>query len=132
MKHILDLSSDDQKKRAINWILKAPIGWIVEFREKKRSDEQNRLMWSLINDIVKAKAEVDGRRFNAEQWKCMFMQALGHQVEVLPTLDGKSWFPSGFRSSQLSVGAMNDLITFIYAYGDERGIAFKEPKGATE
>jgi hypothetical protein len=43
-------------------------------------------------------------------------------AEFLPTLDGSSYFPTGFRSSDLSVPEMSDLQTFIEASCAERGV----------
>ncbi len=41
---------------------------------------------------------------------------------------GGNPFPSGFRSSRLTVRQMADLITFIAAYGDQRGVKWSEPQ----
>ena len=51
----------------------------------------------------------------------MFMKAMGKEAQFLPTLDGASFFPTGFRSSDLSVGEMSDLQTFMEAWAAEQG-----------
>lgn len=77
---------------------------------------------------ISSQAEINGKSYRPDQWKCIFMKAMGKEAEFLPTLDGDSFFPTGFRSSDLSVREMSDLQTFLEAWGIERGVAFKEPK----
>lgn len=65
---------------------------------------------------------MSGRKFSPEQWKCIYMKAMGKEGEFLPTLDGSRFFPTGFRSSDLSVREMADLQTFIEAQCAEAGV----------
>jgi hypothetical protein len=101
----------------------APEGWIATVKEPTRSTEQNARMWAMLSDIANAKPE--GRQHTPETWKCLFMHALGHQARFLMGLDGEV-FPVGFRSSDLSVKEMAALISFIDAWGSERGVIWKE------
>jgi hypothetical protein len=116
--------SEDVRARAMEFLRTLPIGYRVLFQEQKRSTEQSDRMWAMLGDIVKAGCTINGATFNDEQWKCIFMKELGHDTQVLPTLDGKSWFPTGFFSKDLGKREMADLITSIQAYGDERGVVF--------
>ena len=61
-------------------------------------------------------------KYDADQWKCIFMKAMGKDVQFLPTLDGTQFFPTGFRSSDLSVQEMSDLQTFMESWAAEQGI----------
>jgi len=60
-------------------------------------------------------------------WKHLVMHACGHDVQFEIGLDGKP-FPTGFRSSKLTVGQMSDLIEWIYAYGAEHNVQWSEPE----
>ena len=120
----ITLAGDYQRSCAKNIIDAAPVGYIVTIREPIRSLDQNARMWAMLADI--SKAMPDGRRHTSDDWKCLFMHACGWEVQFLDGLDNRP-FPSGFRSSRMSVGQMADLITFISAYGDERGVAWSEP-----
>jgi hypothetical protein len=90
-----------------------------------RSDLQNRKMWAMIRDISQAQPE--GRKLTPDEWKAVFMQACGWEVQFLEGLDGRP-FPAGFRSSRMTVKQMADLITFIGAYGDHHGVLWKEAR----
>jgi hypothetical protein len=78
----------------------------------------------MLGDV--AKAEPMGRKHTPDEWKAIFMQAAGWEVAFLPGLSG-GWFPTGFKSSQMTVRQMADLITFIQSWGDEQGIVWSEP-----
>ncbi len=103
----------------------APEGWIVTVAPPKRNLDQNAKLWSMLSDIANAKP--DGRQHTPETWKNLFLHALGHQARFLMGLEGEV-FPVGFRSSELSVKAMAALISFIDAWGTERGVIWKDTK----
>ena len=77
---------------------------------------------------VAKRMDIGGRKFTPEQWKCIFMKAMGKEADFLPTLDGSSYFPTGFRSSDLSVQEMSDLQMFMEAACAERGFDIWETK----
>ena len=123
-RHTLTLKHEGIRARAMAWLAKAPLGWRIEFKEPKRSDEQNDRMWAMLGDIA-AQATINGKRYEPEQWKCIFMKAMGREAQFLPTLDGNSFFPTGFRSSDLGVREMSDLQTFMEAWAAENMIHLK-------
>lgn len=113
-----------QRKLAHGLIDRAPDGCVVNIAEPKRSLDQSAKMWAMLSDVARAKP--DGRVHTAEVWKQLMMAACGHEVQFLMGLDGNP-FPAGFKSSRLSKAQMADLISFIAAYGDEKGIRWSEP-----
>lgn len=116
------LTTDAAKKRAVSLIQRAPANWLVELREQRRSDDQNSLMWSLIEDI--RKHEPDGRVHTREDWKIILMASLfkdGEGLRVLHDVDGRP-FLDGYRTSTLTVSQMADFLTFIIAFGDRHGV----------
>ena len=120
----IKLIGPDQRYLAAKLIEQAPDGYIVTIREPTRSLDQNARLWAMLTDI--SKAMPDGRRHTTEDWKAIFMNAAGWEVQFVDGLDGRP-FPSGFKSSRMTVRQMADLITFIAAYGDERGVKWSEP-----
>ena len=102
----------------------APLDAILNIKKKTRSNEQNALMWVLLGEISRAKPQ--GRKHVPDVWKCLFMQALGHEIEFQHSLVDGSPFPTGFKTSSLTVEQMKDLIEFIYCYGAENGVEFSE------
>lgn len=78
----------------------------------------------MLGDISK-QVEHAGMKHTPETWKALFMHSLGYETRFLSGLDGEP-FPAGFRSSQLSVKEMAELITFIDAWGAENGVLWSE------
>ena len=113
------------RERAKGIIDDAPDGYVVKVSEPTRSLDQNARLWAMLADV--SKAMPDGRMHTPEDWKAIFMNAAGWEVQFVDGLDGRP-FPSGFKSSRMSVKQMADLITFIMAYGDEHGVAWSEPE----
>lgn len=124
-RHVITLRTETDRAKVINWLKKCAMGFRVEVKEPKRTDEQNDRMWAMLGDIAKGGA-INGKRFSGENWKCIFMQALGKESKFLPTLDGESFFPAGFRSSDLSVREMSELQTFIEAWAAEKGVPLRD------
>lgn len=118
------LRSPEIRRTAHEWVDKAPDGYVLTLREQTRSVEQSNRMWAMLTDVSIAKPK--GRTEAPEIWKAVFMQALGWETEFVNSLDGKP-FPLGFRSSELTVSQMRDLMDFIQAYGDQNGVTFREP-----
>ena len=121
MRHALTISSEAIRAKAALWISRAPIGWRVEFKEPKRSDIQNDRMWELLARISK-RFTLGGKKYSPDNWKCVFMKAMGKESMFLPTLDESGFFPTGFRSSDLSVKEMCDLQTYMEQYAAEKGV----------
>jgi hypothetical protein len=120
---MIRLIGPTQREHAKAMIDAAPTGHVVTIRAPHRSLDQNAKLWAMLTDV--AMAEPDGRRHSPETWKALFMHALGHQARFLQGLDGEV-FPIGFRSSKLSVREMADLISFIDAWGTQKGVKWRE------
>ena len=123
-KHTFRLVNDMVRQRAVQAIMAAPNGWIVEAKEPTRSTVQNAKMWAMLADV--ARAQPDGRQATPEVWKALFMNAMGFECAFETGLDGRP-FPTGFRTSRLTVSQMRDMIEFIYAYGAQHGVRWSEP-----
>ena len=54
----------------------------------------------------------------------MFLESLGHEMDLVPSLDGKRLVNLGRSSSRLSKEEMSDLIESIFKEGAERGVEF--------
>ena len=117
------LRGESQRKFAKEFIDKAPQNAIVNIRESNRSNEQNSKLWAMLSDVSRAKP--DGRKYTADMWKAVFMNATGYQIQFIIGLEGEP-FPNGFSSSRLTVNQMADLITFIYQYGDKHNVIWTE------
>ncbi len=103
----------------------APDGWIVAVKPPKRTNPQNDKMWAMIEDI--RRAEPMGWKYDKDDWKLILMKSCGEEVRALPDTDGRL-FPACFRSSKLTVDQMSKMIEFMYAFGAEKGVVFREPE----
>lgn len=127
-RRVVKLVSRAHRQRAIALVSAAPEGYVVTVQEPTRSLDQNARLWSLLTDV--SRAEPMGRKHTVDVWKCLFMQACGHESQFLMGLDGNP-FPAGFKSSQLTVRQMTDLQEFISSFMAEHGIASSEPNPYT-
>jgi len=123
---LLILRSDAIRAKAIHWISRLPEGTRVEFKEPQRSLDQNAKMWAGLTDIA-AQATHAGRKWSTDQWKCLFLCALGRETQFIPSLDGQGFIPYGQSSSDLSKKEMTDLIELMQSWGAEHGVTFHEP-----
>lgn len=133
-RHILILSRET-RARAHLGIDRAPNGWTLELREAKRTDEQNRALWSLLNQIQRQRPEHRGIPMSPELWKAVFMDALNSECTVMPKLDGPGYFPM-HSTSRLTKAEFADLLTLMLAWCAGEGLAVEhfdgEGKGAAE
>jgi hypothetical protein len=119
------LHGQRERATAKELIDRAPPSAVVTVKQASRSTDQNAKLWAMLSDLSRAKPE--GRTHTPEVWKALVMHACGHAVQFEIGLNGQP-FPTGFRSSRLSVGEMADLITWIIQYGDEHGVEWTTPR----
>lgn len=119
------ISSDADRRRAAEWALKAPTGMRIEFKEIKRSLPQNDRMWAMLTDVSQ-QAMLGGKSYQPDQWKVIFLHALGQEIQLLPSLDERSFVPWGQSSSDLTKNEMTDLIELIFKFGAEHGVVFQD------
>lgn len=123
---LLVLRTDTDRRKATEWIHRAPPMTRVEFKASKRTTDQNARMWAMLTDIATQKTHM-GRRYTPDQWKVLFMHACGREVQFIPALDGSTFIPWGQSSSDLSKGEMSELIEFLFAWGAENGVVWSDP-----
>lgn len=123
MKSII-LKSKAQRDYAKQLIDEAPDNYVVSFKERTRSLDQNALMWALLEDIADAKPH--GRDLDKETWKSVFLSEIGVKSRFEPNLHGDGIVVIAPRSSTLSVSQFSDLIECIYAYGANHGIVWRD------
>jgi hypothetical protein len=126
------LRTRQDRGRAVRWIETAPDGTVVEFKQKGRSNDQNAAMWSVLTQINRQRPVHNGVKMSAVLWKAVFMQALGAELVMLPTLEGAGLFPFGHRSSKLTVSEMGDLITLMLAWAATEELVIEHFDGPQE
>jgi len=119
------LRTCQDRGRAVRWIETAPDGTVVEFKQKGRSNDQNAAMWSVLTQINRQRPVHNGVKMSAVLWKAVFMQALGTELVMLPTLEGGGLFPFGHRSSKLTKDEMSNLIELMLAWAATEGLTIE-------
>lgn len=132
---LLTLDSTAKREQAIDWVRKAKPGSRVEFKGPARSLDQNSRFWAMLTDCA-VQGRINGRRFNTEDWKTMFMTAYaeerGIEIRHLPALNRAGMIPCGRSSSDLSVQEMSELMEWISAWGAENGIKLHDQEELEE
>ena len=108
----LVLSSNDIRKRAIDWIQKAPFGTRVEYKAPKRSIPQNDRLWLILTAV--SKLDWRGQKYSPADWKDYFMHAYRGE-KWMPAEDG-GMVPIGRSSSDLSKHEFGELMELIQAF----------------
>lgn len=119
------LASLAGRQKVAKWAMTAPVNTRVDFKAPKRSLPQNDRFWAMLTDVATQK-EHAGRRYTPDQWKVLFLHAIGREVQFLPSLDNATFIPWGQSSSDLSVGEMKELMDFMEAWGAENGVVFHD------
>lgn len=120
-RYAFTLNSSADRARALRAVTQAPAGTRVEVKAAKRSLDQNSKLWAMLSEIATTK-EHCGRKYTPDQWKIIFMHAMGREVQFIPSLDQSTFIPWGHRSSDLSKDEMSNLLEFIIAWGAENGM----------
>lgn len=126
---VLQAPPHPSRSRALEAVRVAADGWKVTIAPPSRSLEENSLLHALISEIS-AKVEWAGKKREPETWKRLLVAAWcrvhGESVEILPALDGHGVDIVPARTSKLSKKECADLIEFIYAWGTEQGVIFRD------
>lgn len=91
-----------------------------------RTSEQNAKLWPMLNDVAR-QVPWHGLTLTADDWKIIFLDALGQEMRLVPNVAGTGFVGLGRSSSRLSKALFSDLIELIYAFGAERGVKWSDP-----
>lgn len=117
---------EEDRVKAINLIRSKEMGrhgLVFTLRQGTRTDAQNNMMWPMLAPIS-AQVELMGRKWSPDDWKCIFMEDVGHKPRILPMIGENSMFAAGFKSSKLGVRDMSVLLERIIAEATLNGITY--------
>lgn len=126
---LLILTDKATRQRAAAWCLNAPTGCRVEFKEAKRTTDQNALMWASLTELAR-QVDWHGVKLSADDWKLMLMAGLNQEMRLVPNIEGNGFVNLGRSSSDLSKAEMGDLIELIFAFGAKHGVVFHDQREA--
>ena len=107
MSRALLILSPTTRSRAHHWVSQAPDGTRLEFKQPKRSVDQNALMWARLTEIAR-QVEWYGQKLSADDWKDIMSASL-RKARVVPGLEPGSFVPLGMRTSDMSKEEMGML-----------------------
>lgn len=119
------VTSEAQRQTALRDISKAPLGFTLTAKRNKRSLPQNARMWAMLT-IVAREVKWHGLTLAPEDWKLLFLEALGHEMRMVPNIEGNGFVNLGRSSSALSKDEMTALMDLIEAFAAQRGIDLKQ------
>ena len=118
------LITETSRPELVRAVQGAPLFSRFTLQGPKRTDAQNKLMWSLLSSFADQLVH-NGRHYDEQTWKCIGLHMLGKTMEFVPDLNGEV-VGLGYRSSELDKAEMSDLIELLYAEGSQRGVRFHE------
>ena len=95
--------------------------------EEKRSSEQNARMWAMLADVARqVQWPVNGvmTTLEPEDWKSLVTAAVKSETRMAAGLSG-GFVMLGRKTSTMSVQEMTDVIEYLFAFGAERGVEWK-------
>lgn len=126
---ILILNSNADREKACRWVMGVKAGTRLEFKEAKRTTDQNARFWAMLTDIAQ-QITWHGQKLTTDDWKLVFLDALKREMRIVPNISGNGFVNLGQSSSDLSKTEFSDLIEIMIAFGAEHGVKFQDEKEA--
>lgn len=123
------LNSRADREKVCRWAMGVAPGTRVEFKEAKRTTDQNSRLWAMLTEVSQQVAW-HGQKLTPDDWKLVFMDALKREMRIVPNLSGNGFVNLGRSSSDLSKAEFSDLIEIIYAFGAQHGVVFSHEQVA--
>lgn len=126
---VVILGPESRRRQAADWCWKAPAGTAVEFKESKRTTEQNSRLWAMLTDVARQVEWPAGSKMklSADDWKLIFMAALNQEMRLVPNISMTGYVNLGSSSSKLTKAEFGDLMTLIEEFGARHEVQFRDP-----
>lgn len=117
------------RNRIIDAIRVAPVGMVVEIKEPTRSLEQNAKLHAMLSDLS-TQVEWHGMKLHMDVWKRLctaaMLRELGESPMLVPAIDGHGIEIIYEKTSIMGVKMMVDMIEWVYAFGAEKGVVWRD------
>src|SRR5258708_2086215 len=95
---LITIVDTETRARAVDWCRRLPVGTRVEFKQPKRTLDQNSKLWALLTDIA-TQLPWHGLKLKPSDWKLIFLDSLKSELRVVPNIDGTGFINLGRSSS---------------------------------
>lgn len=124
-KKIFFLANENVRERAIEFVAHAPIGKIVEIKDKSRSLDQNAAQWPILDAFAEQlEWPVNGSmsKLSAEEWKDILTAAFHNETARLAMGLNGGVVMLGLRTSKMNKKRFSEWLDFLHFVASERGI----------
>ena len=128
MSRLARVITAQNRAEIIKAVEQAPLGARIELISDLRTLAQNKMMWALLGQLSEQLKHC-GEYYMPEDWKAVFLKAMGKTIRFVPALDGDGVVAVGFRSSKLSKEEMWEMVERIFEYGATHGVDFDARQG---
>ena len=122
---IFILANENIRERAVEYICQAPLGKVVEIKDRTRSLDQNAMFHALCNDLEKSGIEWAGKRRTKDEWKVLLVSghaiATNHKAEVVPGLEGE-FINLRESTARMSKARASSLMEYALAFCASNGV----------
>jgi hypothetical protein len=132
-RYAIVLFDAEGRDEAARLCMSAPDGTYVEFKSEAqtRTERQNKKMWPMLTDISRQVTwppyPQNGVALSPDDWKLILLDALGHEMRLVPNANMNGFVNLGRSSRALKVREFSDLIELIYAFGARNNVRWREP-----
>ncbi len=123
------LNSRADREKVCRWAMGVGPGTRVEFKEAKRTTDQNARFWAMLTELSQ-QLSWHGQKLSPDDWKLVFLDALKREMRIVPNIAGNGFVNLGRSSSDLSKAEFSDLIEIIIAFGAQHGVVFSHEEVA--
>jgi hypothetical protein len=139
-KQLYRLVHPTARQMASRACIQAPDGFIVEIKAPTKSSDQQAKYHAMFADVAKQVPFMGSMR-DLETWKRLLVDAFarvkaaeGDPVQgvgaIVPNLDGTGFVQLGVQTRKFSKRHAAEFIEFLYAWGAENNVQWKDPAPA--
>lgn len=122
---IFILANENVRERALEYVAHAPLGQMVEIKDRTRSLDQNAMFHALCGDLAKSGMEWAGKRRTPDEWKVLLVSghsiATNHKAEVVPGLEGE-FINLRESTARMSKSRASSLMEYALAFCASNGV----------
>lgn len=140
MKGTFIITDEEWRKQAIEAVRRVSYGHQVVIEPQRRTDKQNKFMWSLIGDVARAELEFAGRTtWDQNDWKRIlvsgFIKVKQDEEEAdrfgsfqepaprfIPGIEGEMFQIDEYSTRYWPKERMTEFCEYVQSWGSDKGV----------